>query len=476
MNDETGTLRETIQGLWSLCNVLRDDGVTSQEYVTELSYILFLKMMRETGREALLPEGYRWNDLRATGGDNTLVFYRNMLKLFAESPNSLVRSIFSESRTSLRHDANLQKIIAAIDGIEWFSQQAERIGDMYEGLLERVATDRKSGAGQYFTPRPLVECLIEVIKPTAGEVVQDPAAGTGGFLVATDRYLKQRAVHVDESAHRALLCGMELVPETYRLLLMNLVLHNIAPDGVLLGDTLAKSGQSLARADIVLTNPPFGSGKGGRKPTRADFTITADTSNKQLCFVEHVVRTLKPGGRAAVIVPDNVLFANGQARDLRSWLMEECNLHTILRLPSGIFYAQGIKTSVLFFTRATKPGNATKKVWVYDLRAGQPAYGRNRPLRATDFEEFIALFGADPCGRTSRANVKSTEDRFRCFTRKEIALGGDNLDLTWLSALDASEEALEDPQDLIEAMRGHLQRAFAGIDALSTLIDSACSE
>jgi type I restriction enzyme M protein len=219
----------------------------------------------------------------------------------------------------------------------------------YEGLLQKNAEDKKSGAGQYFTPRPLIDCIIRVMRPQAGEVVQDPAAGTAAFLVAADRYIKDKTddlyklpqQQVYFQRHSAFV-GAELVPDTHRLCMMNLLLHGIE-GGVELADTLSPDGERLPKADIVLTNPPFGTKKGGGRPTRSDFSVTADTSNKQLAFVEHIVRALKPGGRAAMVVPDNVLFEDNTGRRLRSWLMDLCTLHTVLRLPTGIFYAQGVQ-------------------------------------------------------------------------------------------------------------------------------------
>jgi type I restriction enzyme M protein len=302
----------------------------------------------------------------------------------------------------------LKALTSAIDKLDWYSAREEGLGNLYEGLLEKNAAEKKSGAGQYFTPRPLIDCMVALIKPQAGEVIEDPAAGTGGFLVAADRHIRDATDEFFElteaqayfQRHQAL-NGLELVPDAHRLCLMNLMLHGIEGN-VDCGDTLSPDGEGLPKADLVLTNPPFGTKKGGGRPTRSDFSITADTSNKQLAFVEHVVRALKPGGRAAVVVPDNVLFEDNAGLRLRAWLMELCALHTILRLPTGIFYAPGVKTNVLFFTRSTKDKANTKAVWVYDLRANMLAFGKTTPLKREHFAGFEQTFGKEPYGKAKR--------------------------------------------------------------------------
>ncbi len=465
--------RDIVQKLWGLCNILRDDGITYQAYVTELTYLLFLKMLQETERESTLPTGFRWGDLTRREGEALLTHYRALLLKLGTEGKGTIRAIFADAQTSLRKPANLKELVSQIDRLDWYSAKQEGLGDLYEGLLEKNAAEKKSGAGQYFTPRPLIDCMVRLLRPQPGEVIQDPAAGTGGFLVAADRWIK---AHTDElfkltSAQQyfqreAAFRGLELVPDTHRLLLMNLMLHDIGGDGVGSGDTLGSDGEALGQADLILTNPPFGTKKGGGRPTRANFTITADTSNKQLAFVEHVVRALKPGGRAGVVVPDNVLFADGAGRELRAWLMDLCDLHTILRLPTGIFYAQGVKTNVLFFARGRRDRGGTKAVWVYDLRAGQPAYGKTRPLRVEDFSPFEAAYGDDP-NRAAARTDQGPEGRFRRFTREEVRARADNLDIAWLRSGDeAAEDALEEPEDIAESIRAHLQRALVEIEGL----------
>jgi type I restriction enzyme M protein len=473
------TTGDIVAKLWSLCHILRDDGVTYNEYVTELTYLLFLKMLEETKKEDRLPKAYRWRELAKRDGLDQLDYYKRLLLDLGkpEVKDALVRAIFTDAQTRLRKPTNLKALTASIDQIDWFSAREEGLGTLYEGLLQRNAEDKKSGAGQYFTPRPLIDCVVRVLKPQAGEVIQDPAAGTAGFLVAADRYIKDRTDDLYKLSeqqghfqrHNAFV-GAELVPDTHRLCLMNLLLHGIE-GGVDLADTLSPDGERLPKADLVLTNPPFGTKKGGGRPTRSDFSITADTSNKQLAFVEHVVRALKPGGRVGMVVPDNVLFEDNTGRRLRTWLMELCNLHTILRLPTGIFYAQGVKTNVLFFQRGKSDKANTKAVWVYDLRANMPAFGKTRPLTADDFTEFERAYSNDPNGAAKRAD-EGEEGRWRCFTRDAIKARNDNLDISWLRDTEAeAEEQLTEPEDIAAAIIGHLNAALEDIETLSEEIE-----
>jgi type I restriction enzyme M protein len=466
---------DIVAKLWSLCHILRDDGVTYNEYVTELTYLLFLKMLEETKKEERLPKAYRWRELAKRGGLDQLDYYKRLLLDLGkpEVKDGLVRAIFTDAQTRLRKPTNLKALTSSIDQLDWFSAREEGLGTLYEGLLQKNAEDKKSGAGQYFTPRPLIDCVVRLLKPEASEVVQDPAAGTAGFLVAADRYIKDRTDDLYKltqqqgyfQRHSAFV-GVELVPDTHRLCLMNLLLHGIE-GGVVLADTLSPDGERLPKADLVLTNPPFGTKKGGGRPTRSDFSITADTSNKQLAFVEHVVRALKPSGRVGMVVPDNVLFEDNTGRRLRTWLMELCNLHTILRLPTGIFYAQGVKTNVLFFQRGKTDKANTKAVWVYDLRANMPAFGKTRPLTVEDFAEFEKAYGGDPNGGGKRTD-EGEDGRWRCFTREAIKARNDNLDISWLRDTEGeAEEELTEPEDIAAAIIGHLKAALDEIENVS---------
>jgi type I restriction enzyme M protein len=475
------TTTDIVAKLWSLCHVLRDDGVTYNEYVTELTYLLFLKMLEETRKESRLPKAYRWGVLAKREGLDQLTYYKQLLLDLGKpetSKDTLVRAIFTDAQTRLRKPTNLKALTTSIDQLDWFSAREEGLGNLYEGLLEKNAADKKSGAGQYFTPRPLIDCIVRLMQPQPGETVQDPAAGTAGFLVAADRFIKDRTDDLytlpEAQAHvqrHSAFVGAELVPDTHRLCLMNLLLHGIE-GGVELADTLSPDGERLPKADLILTNPPFGTKKGGGRPTRSDFSVTADTSNKQLAFVEHVVRALKPGGRAAMVVPDNVLFEDNTGRRLRTWAMDLCNLHTILRLPTGIFYAQGVKTNVLFMQRGKTDKANTKAVWVYDLRANMPAFGKTRPLTPEDFADFEKAYGSDPNGSAKRKD-QGAEGRWRRFTREEIAARNDNLDISWLRDTEAeAEEALTEPDDIAAAIIGHLKAALEEVEALSEELET----
>jgi type I restriction enzyme M protein len=468
---------DIVQKLWNLCHVLRDDGVTYHQYVNELTYLLFLKMAKETDIEHQLPEGCRWDDLLEEEGTDLLTHYRKMLVNLGTSGNYRIQTIFANASTSLKVPKNLQKLVTAINALDWYSARTEGLGDLYEGLLERNANETKSGAGQYFTPRALIDCIVHLVKPQAGELVQDPAAGTGGFLIAADRYIKEGTDDLFELneqlqlfQRKSAFYGIELVQDTHRLATMNLMLHNIEGD-ILVGDTLSSKGADLPKADVILTNPPFGTKKGGGRPTRDDFTFP--TSNKQLAFLQHIYRGLKPGGRAAVVLPDNVLFEDKTGREIRADLMEKCNLHTILRLPTGIFYAQGVKTNVLFFTRGeTKDTGNTENVWVYDLRTNMPSFGKRTPFTRAHMKEFEDAFGDAPLGQSERAD-QGEESRFRCFTRQQIADRNDNLDISWLKD-DSIEHAedLPEPDVLVAEILTLLQTATEEMVVLSELLNN----
>jgi len=472
---------DLVNKLWRLCALLRKDGITYQQYVTELTYLLFLKMASEQKDESRIPEQYRWRAITAANEAEVLQRYRQALVDLGNPDKVSDRSvvaIFQNATTVVREPATLRKLIDAIDGLHWFSDERDAFGDAYEGLLQKMAEETKRGAGQYFTPRVLIDVVVALMQPEIGEVIQDPAAGTGGFLIAADQHMRSTTddYHdlLDQPRRvafqlREAIRGIENVPDTFRLLLMNLHLHKIDPDHLDLGDTLSPKGSEprFKNADLILTNPPFG--PAGGPPTRDDLTITDRVSSYQLPFVEHVIRALRLGGRAAVVVPDNVLFDEGRGKLLRQRLMSWCNLHTILRLPTGIFYAQGVKTNVLFFTRADEEAptkDATEAVWIYDMRSGAPAYGKTNPLKPADFNDFVAAFGDDPLGRADRTDT-GEEGRFRRFTRDEIAGLGDNLNIRWLKdTSDEAEDGLETPEDIAAAIEGHLKLALEEVVAL----------
>ena len=467
---------DIVQKLWNLCHVLRDDGITYLQYVTELTYLLFLKMMQETDQEAQLPEGKHWGDLVALDGIDQLEFYRDLLRdLGRGGVNKRVQAIFANAQTALKQPRIIKKLVTSIDELDWYSAKEEGLGDLYEGLLEKNAGEKKSGAGQYFTPRPLIDCMVALMQPQPGELVQDPAAGTGGFLIAADRYIKQRTddlfdlKEAEQTFQRnQAFFGMELVQDAHRLMLMNMMLHGLEST-VTLGDTLSPDGAKLTKADLILTNPPFGTKKGGGSPTRDDFTYP--TSNKQLAFLQHIYRSLKPGGRAAVVLPDNVLFEAGQGQNIRADLMDKCNLHTILRLPTGIFYSPGVKTNVLFFQRGTTEKGNTETVWVYDLRTNMPSFGKRTPLTRQHFEAFEQSYGEDSNGGSPRID-QGEEGRFRRFSRDFIKDRGENLDISWLRDENLqSADDLPEPEEIAAAIMEKLQVAMTEMQALSALLE-----
>lgn len=470
---------DIVAKLWNLCHVLRDDGITYHQYVTELTYLLFLKMAEETGTEVTargvnIPAGYRWADLRSKEGTALLTFYRLLLIKLGEAGSTRVKAIYENAQTTLSKPRNLKTLVDNIDKLDWFEAKREGLGDLYEGLLEKNAGEKKSGAGQYFTPRPLIDSMVHLVKPQPKEIIQDPAAGTGGFLIAAHQYIcgpdNARLYEMTEAEgfwqrHNAL-TGMELVQDAHRLAMMNLMLHGIEAE-LHLGDTLSNAGRDLGHARVILTNPPFGTKKGGGLPSRDDFTYP--TSNKQLAFLQHIYRALEPGGRAAVVLPDNVLFEDGRGAEIRRDLMDKCDLHTILRLPTGIFYSQGVKTNVLFFTRGRTDKGATAGVWVYDMRANMPSFGKTRPLTRAHFAEFEQAYGDDPLGKAPRADQGET-GRFRYFSRDAIKARGENLDLSWLRDDDAQAGDLPEPDVIAAEIADLLRTALEEVEALSDLL------
>lgn len=459
--------QKIVSKLWNLCNILRDDGITYHQYVTELTYILFLKMSKETETEKNIPESYRWDNLVSKSGIELKAFYKELLNNLGSKCTGRVREIYQGSASNIDEPKNLENIIKTINSLDWYSAKEEGFGNLYEGLLEKNANEKKSGAGQYFTPRVLIDIMTRLIAPQVGEKCNDPACGTFGFMIAADKFIKAQTDDLfDLDADSAefqrtqAFTGCELVHETHRLALMNAMLHDINSE-ILLGDTLSNLGKKLKDFDVVLTNPPFGTKRGGERATRDDFTY--QTSNKQLNFLQHIYRSLKPNGkaRAAVVLPDNVLFADGDGEKIRSDLMNKCNLHTVLRLPTGIFYAQGVKTNVLFFTRGTSGEGNTKEVWFYDLRTNMPSFGKTSPLKEVHFSDFEAAYRA-----SERHAVQ--DERWNCFTREEIAAKGNSLDLGLIrddSVLDYNE--LPDPADSAEEAITQLEEA---VDLLMSVV------
>lgn len=375
--------QEIVSKLWNLCGVLMDDGITYHQYVTELTYILFLKMAKETEVEKNFGEGvtltpgdnlteeqiaqnaqkqiilnYSWDVLKSKTGIELYNYYKDLLRLFGTYCTGNIRAIYDGAVTNIEEPKNLEKIITTIDKLDWYSAREEGLGNLYEGLLEKNANEKKSGAGQYFTPRVLIDVMTRLVKPQPKERCNDPACGTFGFMIAAHRYVKEHTddfYDLDEETSKfersEAFTGCELVRDTRRLALMNAMLHDIEGE-IKFGDTLSNLGKSMKGYDVVLTNPPFGTKKGGERATRDDFTFP--TSNKQLNFLQHIYRSLKADGkaRAAVVLPDNVLFADGDGEKIRCDLMDKSNLHTVLRLADRHFLRTGRKNQrAVFYTR-----------------------------------------------------------------------------------------------------------------------------
>jgi len=445
-----------VSKLWNYCHVLRDDGLSYGDYIEQLTYLLFLKMDDEQrqppfSRPAIVPTGLDWRSLLERDGEALEAHYIRILNDLGKHPGML-GVVFRKAQNKIQDPAKLRRLIVdLIDNESWITLDADVKGDAYEGLLQRNAEDLKSGAGQYFTPRPLIKAIVDVMQPAAEMTVCDPACGTGGFLLAAFNCMAHgRLLDPDEKRRLRYeaLQGWEIVDNTARLCAMNLLLHGItAPDAespIRVEDALRADPGS--RYEMVLTNPPFGKkssitfvGENG-DARREDLTVVRDdfwatTSNKQLNFLQHVKTLLKIDGRAAIVVPDNVLFEGGAGELIRRKLLAECDVHTLLRLPTGIFYAQGVKANVLFFDR--KPASETpwtRELWIYDLRTNMHFTLKENPLRREDLDEFVLSFAAD-----ERSKRKEAE-RFRRFLYQDL-VGREkaSLDVFWLR-----DESLED--------------------------------
>lgn len=435
-----------VKKVWNYAHVLKDDGLAFMDYTEQITYLLFLKMVWEQ-REAdpnEISSRYTWGALKNIR-DNAkrLERYHQGLHYLSERPG-LIGLIFTKPQSKINDPAKLHRLIQMIDTENWSALDVDVKGEVYEGLLARNAEDVRGGAGQYFTPRPIVRAIVEVMRPEPMMRVSDPACGTGGFLLAVFEYLKSKTANAEEVTflRSDTLHGVDLVPNVARLCAMNLFLHGIGTDHkrtlVSIGDSLGSKVETVDQVDMVLTNPPFGKkssftiiGVDGKKQTekisyeRPDFWAT--TSNKQLNFVQHVYSMLKEGGRAAVVVPDNVLFEGGAGEKIRRALLEHCELHTLLRLPTGIWYSPGVKVNVLFLNKkTTMNAPATKEMWVYDLRSKRNFSLRQHPIRTEDLSDFINCYCAEDI------NQRKETEHFRRFSYPEIASRDKtNLDFQW---------------------------------------------
>ena len=410
MSENTSNI---ISKIWGMCGVLRDDGISYGDYLEQLTYLIFLKMSDEYSkpphkRNTGIPEGYGWNDMCQLKGAELEEKYRAVLEKLGEQ-GGILGKIFKGATNKISNAAILSRIVAMVDKEKWVSMSSDVKGEIYEGLLQKNAEDIKSGAGQYFTPRPLISAMVKCIRPEPMKTVVDPCCGSGGFLLASQEYIansyqldrEQKEFLKAEAFH-----GNEIVPTTFKLCLMNLYLHNIGDIygkiPVTLGDALLTD--TGERYDYVLTNPPFGkkssitfTNEEGEQEdedliyNRQDFWTTS--SNKQLNFVQHINTILKATGKAAVVVPDNVLFEGGAGETVRRKLLETTDLHTILRLPTGIFYKQGVKANVIFFDKCpASPETQTKEIWIYDFRTNIHFTLKQHPMSETDLEDFIQCY------------------------------------------------------------------------------------
>jgi type I restriction enzyme M protein len=443
-----------VQRLWNYCNVLRDDGVSYGDYVEQLTYLLFLKMADEQtkppfNRPSAIPKGLDWQSLLEKNGDALEVHYRHLLESLGKE-KGMLGVIFRKSQNRIQDPAKLKRLIMLISDETWVGLDIDVKGEIYEGLLQKNAEDIKSGAGQYFTPRPLIKAMVVVTRPEPGQTICDPACGTGGFFLAAHDYMTHN-FNLDKDQKKFLkydtFRGKDIVDNVVRLCVMNLYLHGIEST-IDCGDSLISDPGE--RYNIVMTNPPFGKkstitivngeGRADRESLtyeRQDFWAT--TSNKQLNFLQHCKTLLKMNGKCAIVVPDNVLFEGGAGETVRKKLLRECDVHTLLRLPTGIFYAQGVKANVLFVER--KPASEkpwTEKLWIYDLRTNKHFTLKENPLRSEDLEDFIR------CYNPGNRHERKESDRFRAFTYDELMQRDKvSLDIFWLK-----DESIEDLKNL----------------------------
>ncbi len=488
-----------VSKVWSFCTTLRDDGVGYGDYLEQLTYLIFLKMADEYSkppynRKVGIPTEYNWNSLKSKKGAELEVYYVNLLRELGTKKNMLGQ-IFTKAQNKIQDPAKLFRLIDMIDDTEWVTMEADTKGEIYEGLLEKNAEDTKSGAGQYFTPRALIRAMVECVRPEPGKTIADPACGTGGFFLSAYDFITKPENYALDKSQKSFLkhetfSGNEIVANTRRLCLMNMFLHNI---GEIDGESMVSPNDALVsdegkRFDYVLANPPFGKkssmsftneeGEQDKEDltyNRQDFWAT--TSNKQLNFVQHIRTMLKTTGRAAVVVPDNVLFEGGAGETIRRKLMENTDLHTILRLPTGIFYAHGVKANVIFFdNREASPNPWTKEVWYYDYRTNIHHTLKKKTMRFEDLQDFIKCY--NPQNRHKRKATwdekTNPEGRWRKYTYAELmARDKTSLDIFWLKDKSLTDlDNLPEPDDLVEEIIENLEAGLNSFREIAAALES----
>lgn len=488
-----------VSKVWSFCNTLRDDGVGYGDYLEQLTYLIFLKMADEYSkppyeRKVGIPAEYSWKTLKSKKGAELEVHYVNLLRELG-TKKDMLGQIFTKAQNKIQDPAKLFRLIDMIDDTEWVTMEADTKGEIYEGLLEKNAEDTKSGAGQYFTPRALIKAMVECVRPEPGKTIADPACGTGGFFLSAYDFLTKQDNYALDKSQKAFLkhetfSGNEIVANTRRLCLMNMFLHNI---GEIDGESMVSPNDALVsdegkRFDYVLANPPFGKkssmsftneeGEQDKEDltyNRQDFWAT--TSNKQLNFVQHIRTMLKTTGRAAVVVPDNVLFEGGAGETIRRKLLENTDLHTILRLPTGIFYAHGVKANVIFFdNREASPNPWTKEVWYYDYRTNIHHTLKKKTMRFEDLQDFIKCY--NPKNRHKRKATwdekANSEGRWRKYTYAELmARDKTSLDLFWLKDKSLTDlDNLPEPDELVEEIIENLEAGLNSFREIATALES----
>lgn len=444
MAKETPQREQTLsQKVWQLATVLAGQGIGFTDYITQLTYLLFLKMDDENsetfGEESAIPEGFRWKDLLALDGLALIKQYEDTLNILQKEDN-LIGTIYTKAQNKIDKPVYLKKVITLIDEEKWLVMDGDVKGAIYESILEKNGQDKKSGAGQYFTPRSLIQAMVDVTRPKIGETVCDPACGTGGFLLAAYDYMKNQSQDKEKQdfLRNEALSGVDNTALVVTLASMNLYLHGIGTNRspIICRDSLEKAPENLV--DVILANPPFGTRPAGSvEISRDDFYV--DTKNNQLNFLQHIMVSLKQGGRAAVVLPDNVLFEGNAGETVRKELLKNFNLHTILRLPTGIFYAQGVKANVLFFTK----GTPTKDIWYFDYRTGVKHTLATNPMQRHHLDEFVECYCADDMGKRKETYDAETNPngRWRKFTLKEIiARDKTSLDISWIKQGDETED------------------------------------